>query len=187
MDYSLPGSFVYWILQAGILEWGAIPFSKGTSQPRDQTHISCIGKQILYHLSHQESFYLMLITIYNYIFFSLWWELLRSSYSPNNVQKYNAEQRIWTFFQRKHTEGQKIDEKLLNITNQMKWKSKPQRDITSHQLEWLLSTRKEITSAGQTVGKTETLVHGNWGCKLVKPLWKLVWSLARNYKHNYLP
>ena len=41
IDYSLPGSSVHGILQARILEWVAIPFSKGFSQPRDQTHISC--------------------------------------------------------------------------------------------------------------------------------------------------
>ena len=35
MDCSLPGSSVHGILQARILEWGAIPFSRGSSQPRD--------------------------------------------------------------------------------------------------------------------------------------------------------
>ena len=35
MDYSLPGSSVHGILQARILEWVAIPFSRGSSQPRD--------------------------------------------------------------------------------------------------------------------------------------------------------
>ena len=35
MDYSLPGSSVHGILQARILEWIAIPFSKGSSRPRD--------------------------------------------------------------------------------------------------------------------------------------------------------
>ena len=30
------------ILQARILEWVAIPFSKGSSQPKDQTWVSCI-------------------------------------------------------------------------------------------------------------------------------------------------
>ena len=54
MDYSPAGSSVYGILQARILEWVAIPFSRGSSQPRDQTWVSCIGRQILYHLSHQE-------------------------------------------------------------------------------------------------------------------------------------
>ena len=43
MDYSLPGSSVYGILQARILECVAISSSRGSSQPRDQTHISCIS------------------------------------------------------------------------------------------------------------------------------------------------
>ena len=42
MDCSLPGSSVHGILQAGILEWVAISFSKGSSWPRDQTWVSRI-------------------------------------------------------------------------------------------------------------------------------------------------
>ena len=42
-DCSLPGSFVHGILQARILEWVAIPFSRGSSQPRDWTQVSCIA------------------------------------------------------------------------------------------------------------------------------------------------
>ena len=49
IDYSLPSSSVHGILQARILEWVAISFSKGYSQPRDRTHVYCIGKRILYH------------------------------------------------------------------------------------------------------------------------------------------
>ena len=37
------------ILQARILEWVAIFFSKESSGTRDQTHISCTGRWILYH------------------------------------------------------------------------------------------------------------------------------------------
>ena len=55
IDCSLPGSSVHGILQARILEWVAIPFSRGSSQPRDGTRVSCIGRQILHHLSHQGS------------------------------------------------------------------------------------------------------------------------------------
>ena len=40
MDCSLPGFSVHGILQARILEWVAIPFSRGSSQPRDQTQVS---------------------------------------------------------------------------------------------------------------------------------------------------
>ena len=37
MDCSLPGSSVHGISQARILDWGAISFSRGSSQPRDQS------------------------------------------------------------------------------------------------------------------------------------------------------
>ena len=43
MDCSPPGSADHEISQARILEWVAISFSRGSSQPRDQTHISCIS------------------------------------------------------------------------------------------------------------------------------------------------
>ena len=40
---SLPGSSVHGILQARILEWVAISFSRGPSWPRDRTQVSCIA------------------------------------------------------------------------------------------------------------------------------------------------
>ena len=43
MGYSLPGSSVLGILQARILEWGAIPFSRRSSQLRDWTQVSWIA------------------------------------------------------------------------------------------------------------------------------------------------
>ena len=58
MDCSPSGSSVYRIFQARILEWVAISFSRGSSQPRDRFRISCvsgIGRQILYHWCHLES------------------------------------------------------------------------------------------------------------------------------------
>ena len=42
MDCSLPGSPVHGIFQAIVLEWIAISFSRGSSQPRDWTWVSCI-------------------------------------------------------------------------------------------------------------------------------------------------
>ena len=51
MYCSLPGSSVYGIFQARLLEWVVISFSRGSSWPRDQTHVSyvsSIGRQILY-------------------------------------------------------------------------------------------------------------------------------------------
>ena len=43
MDCSLPGSSVHGILQARVLEWVAISFSRGSSQPGDQTRVSHIA------------------------------------------------------------------------------------------------------------------------------------------------
>ena len=42
MDCSLLGSSVHGIVQARILEWVVIPFSRGSSRPRDRTRVSCI-------------------------------------------------------------------------------------------------------------------------------------------------
>ena len=41
MDCSLPGSSVHGIFQAIVLEWIAISFSRGSSQPRDRTRVFC--------------------------------------------------------------------------------------------------------------------------------------------------
>ena len=52
MDCSSPGSSVHGILQARILEWVAMPSSRGSSWLRDRTHVSnvsCTDRQVLYH------------------------------------------------------------------------------------------------------------------------------------------
>ena len=74
MDCSLPGFSVYGILQARILEWVAIPFSRGSSRPRDWTHVSwvsSIGRQILYHWVTWEALrhsYLLILSLWHYKF-----------------------------------------------------------------------------------------------------------------------
>ena len=44
MDCSPPGSSVHGILQARILEWVARPSSRGTSRPRNRTHVSYVSR-----------------------------------------------------------------------------------------------------------------------------------------------
>ena len=55
MDCNLPGSLVHGISQARILEWFAISFSKGSSWPRDWTHVSYVGGRVLYHWATREA------------------------------------------------------------------------------------------------------------------------------------
>ena len=54
---AIPWTVAHWALLSmgppgGILEWVAMPFSRGSSWPRDQTrvsYVSCIGRRVLYH------------------------------------------------------------------------------------------------------------------------------------------
>ena len=53
MDYSPLGSPVCGILQARILEWFAMSFSRVSSQPRDGTQVSCVQEIFLTQESNQ--------------------------------------------------------------------------------------------------------------------------------------
>ena len=53
--WGLPGSSIHGIFQTRVLEWVAISFSRGSSQPRDWICVSCIGRQILYHWATWEA------------------------------------------------------------------------------------------------------------------------------------
>ena len=55
MECSLPGSSVHRILQAQILEWLAFFFSRGSSQPRDRTWVSCIADRFLFIWATREA------------------------------------------------------------------------------------------------------------------------------------
>ena len=72
------GSSVHGILQARILEWVAIPFSRGSSQPRDQTQVSCITGRFFFLL---DSFFIYLkkINLFN-------WRLITLQYCSGFCQ-----------------------------------------------------------------------------------------------------
>ena len=55
MDCRPPGFSVHRISQARILRWAAISSSRGSSQTRNWTHISCIGRRILYCYTTREA------------------------------------------------------------------------------------------------------------------------------------
>ena len=57
-DYSPPGSSVHGILQARILDWVAISFSRGSSLPRDQTWVSCIASGFFTNQATRESLFI---------------------------------------------------------------------------------------------------------------------------------
>ena len=55
MHCSPPGSSVHVIFQERILKWVAISSSRGSSYPREWTHVSCISRWILYHWATWEA------------------------------------------------------------------------------------------------------------------------------------
>ena len=73
MDCSLPGFSIHSILQARLLEWVAISFSRGSSPPRDQTQVSHC-RQILYGLSRSLYFMFPCALL---IFDCWWWRVSR--------------------------------------------------------------------------------------------------------------
>ena len=70
MEGSPPGSSVRGILQARILEWVVMPSSRGSSWPRDRTcvsHVSCIGRQVLYYWATWEAPWLLSLILHNIV------------------------------------------------------------------------------------------------------------------------
>ena len=57
VSYSPSCSSVHGISQAKILEWVSISSSRGSSWSRDWTHVSCIGRWVLYHWATREAVY----------------------------------------------------------------------------------------------------------------------------------
>ena len=59
MDYSLPGSWAHGIFQARTQRWVAISYSRGSSWPRDQTHVSCISCSYPFQRQKMDIFFLI--------------------------------------------------------------------------------------------------------------------------------
>ena len=68
-DCSLPGSSVHGILQTRILKWIAIPFSRGSSQPRDWTWASWIAGRFFTIWATREHVYKTIISLYFFLYY----------------------------------------------------------------------------------------------------------------------
>ena len=69
VDCSPPGSPVHGTLWGRILEWVDIPFSRGSSWPRDQTQVSCIAGRFFTIWATRETVILTVINLWTVCFF----------------------------------------------------------------------------------------------------------------------
>ena len=118
-DCSLLGSSVHGVLQARILEWVAIPLSKGSSQPRDRPG-SITGGLYSLILENIQRIYLYINNSYS---------IIKRQTSP--VEK--GGKMRYVLHKGKCTGGQLTYEKILNII--MHQENKPQWDTILHPLE----------------------------------------------------
>ena len=103
MDCSPPGSSVHGIFHARILEWVAISYSRGSSQPRDWIHISyvsCNGRWILYHWAiweAQSSLYFSSVQSLSrvWLFATLWTRARQASLSITGVYSNSCPLSQW--------------------------------------------------------------------------------------------
>ena len=77
MDYSPLGPSVHWSLQAKILEWVAMPFSRGSSQSRAWTRVSHIAGRLFSVWATREAWYIGRHIFINFVFYPLI-EMLKS-------------------------------------------------------------------------------------------------------------
>ena len=84
-----------------------------------------------------------------------------------------------TFFQRRHTHGQQVHEKVLNIANHQG--SVIKTTMSYHVSPKGYDQKTRNNKCWQGWGEKGTFVHCWWECKLV-PLWKTVWRFLKKLK-----
>ena len=101
MDGSLPGSSVHGILQARVLEWLAVPFSRRSSQPRDRIQVSHIAGGFFTVWATREVYFnfilnlVLCLTGFEYIIFSQ--KHYNPIYKELSSNCYDLSSLIWYF------------------------------------------------------------------------------------------
>ena len=114
MDCSPLGSSVCGISQGKRLHWFAISLSGGFSQPRDQTHVSCIGRQIFLPLNHQRSPQILISYLFKHNINSVYMSIPTSQFIPPSALVQNS---LYYSFLRKDKAGQGKQFRTGNLNN----------------------------------------------------------------------
>ena len=92
MDYSLPGSSVHGVFQTRTLEWVVIPFSRGSSWPRDWIWVSHIGCRFFTFWTTREAHTTINKKVLNFLTWEIWFSfssvhsVMPDSLPPDGLQ-----------------------------------------------------------------------------------------------------
>ena len=101
-----------------------------------------------------------------------------------NIKKTQPNQKMGriskqTFFQRRHTDGQKAHEKMLTITSYQRNANQKHSEVT---LVRIAIIKRSTNKCWRGCGKKGTLLHCWWECKLVQLLWRTVCRFLKKLK-----
>ena len=91
MAYSLPGSSVHGIFQVIVLEWIAISFSRGSSQPSDRTRVSCTAGRFITDWATRHTYIHVYMHICIHVLYDVYEELL----SSKRINYWYMQQHEW--------------------------------------------------------------------------------------------
>ena len=83
---------------------------------------------------------------------------------------------------KKHTNGQQVHEKVLNITNHQENANHNHYEISPH--TFLNGYHQKAKGGTDEDEEKGTLAYCCWECKLVQPLWKSIWRFLKKLKNT---
>ena len=98
------------------------------------------------------------------------------------IQLKNGRRPKQTFHQRRHTDGQETQEKMLNITNYTRNANQNYNEVSPHTSQNGHYQKSRNNKCWKGCADKGALLHFWWECKLIQPLWRTVWRFLKNIK-----